>query len=218
MLNNYLQTKGKGRNLDAQTLHLLFAANRWESANEIYKSLLSGQDVVLDRYAFSGIAYSVAKGLDAGWCQGWEKFLPAPDVVFFLDIEPSVAAQRPGYGQERYERIEFQSRVRDAFHELLQGASREASSRGLPGTWQEPSPLCRCVYPCALNAHCAPEMIRARTVHALRQGFSSSGPSSLPVHLPRLKRSTLTPSCPNPLWLATPLLVQDRTGCSKVSR
>ena len=168
MLNNYLQTKDKGADLDAKTLHLLFAANRWESANEIYKRLLSGQDIVLDRYAFSGIAYSVAKGLDAGWCQEWEKFLPAPDVVFFLDIEPSVAAQRPGYGQERYERIEFQSRVREAFHELLQGASREAASRGLPATWQERCPLCAVVC-LPMNARLAPEMMTARTVHGLHQ-------------------------------------------------
>jgi dTMP kinase len=58
MLDNYLRAKGKGGVLDAETLHILFAANRWESAVEMYQRLLAGQDVVLDRYAYSGIAYS----------------------------------------------------------------------------------------------------------------------------------------------------------------
>ena len=31
MLDNYLRAKGKGWELNAQTLHLLFAANRWYS-------------------------------------------------------------------------------------------------------------------------------------------------------------------------------------------
>lgn len=135
MLDNYLRAKGKGWDLDAQTLHVLFAANRWESADEIYQRLLSGADVVLDRYAFSGIAYSVAKGLDAEWCRAWEQGLPAPDLVFLLDILPEVAAQRPGYGEERYERIEFQTSVRNAFVALQQAACDDAAARAQPEPW-----------------------------------------------------------------------------------
>ena len=136
MLNNYLRAKGSGWDLDAETLHILFAANRWESALDIVERLNSGQDVILDRYAFSGIAYSVAKGLDSDWCHTWEAGLPAPDLVFFLDVPPEAAARRPGYGQERYERIEFQTRVRDAFSALRRPAEAKeqtaaAHTRGL---------------------------------------------------------------------------------------
>lgn len=41
--------------------------------------------------------------------------MPAPDLVIQLDIDPALAAQRAGYGDERYERLEFQSRVRKGF-------------------------------------------------------------------------------------------------------
>jgi len=135
MLDNYLRAKGRGWDLDAQTLHVLFAANRWESADEIYRRLMSGADVVLDRYSFSGIAYSVAKSLDADWCRAWEQGLLAPDLVFLLDILPEVAAQRPGYGQERYERIEFQTKVRSAFVALQKSASEDAAARAQPEPW-----------------------------------------------------------------------------------
>jgi len=138
MLDNYLRAKGNGWDLDAHTLHLLFAANRWESAEEIFRCIMSGWDVVLDRYSFSGIAYSAANGLDAEWCSSWEEGLPAPDVVFLLDIPPEDAARRPGYGQERYERIELQTRVRDAFialrHVAAANAAGAASAR--PDPWQ----------------------------------------------------------------------------------
>lgn len=33
---------------------------------------------------------SVAKGLEGGWCRQWEQGLPAPDVIFLLDILPEV--------------------------------------------------------------------------------------------------------------------------------
>ena len=38
-------------------------------------------------------------GLTSSRCFSWEVGLPAPDVVFLLDIDPSAAAQRPGYGK-----------------------------------------------------------------------------------------------------------------------
>lgn len=47
--------------LDDRAIHLLFAANRWECAASIERDLAAGIDVVADRYAFSGIAFSAAK-------------------------------------------------------------------------------------------------------------------------------------------------------------
>ncbi|EKX33981.1 hypothetical protein GUITHDRAFT_43854, partial [Guillardia theta CCMP2712] len=113
--------------LDIHLVHLLFSANRWEAAAEILRSLREGRHVVVDRYSFSGLAYSIAQGLGRDWCFSWEVGLPAPDVVFLLDIDPSAAAQRPGYGKERYEKVELQQRVRNAFLEEAEkgkGASR----------------------------------------------------------------------------------------------
>jgi thymidylate kinase len=39
---------------------------------------------ICDRYAFSGVAFSSAKGLDLDWCMSCDRGLPAPDAVIFL--------------------------------------------------------------------------------------------------------------------------------------
>ncbi len=64
--------------------HLLFAVNRWELKKEIEDRINTGQNVILDRYSYSGIAYSHAKGLDYNWCRNTEIGLPEPDTVFYL--------------------------------------------------------------------------------------------------------------------------------------
>ena len=71
--------------------------------------------VLADRYAFSGIAFSHAKGLPYTWCRAPDISLPAPDLTLFLDISPEKARERGGYGQERYEKEELQKRVREVF-------------------------------------------------------------------------------------------------------
>ena len=43
--------------LDDHVIHLLFSANRWEMLSELRKNLESGTHVVVDRYAFSGVAF-----------------------------------------------------------------------------------------------------------------------------------------------------------------
>jgi dTMP kinase len=50
------------------------------------------------------------------WCRAPDVSLPAPDLTLFLDISPEQAAkQREGYGEERYEKLEMQARVREIF-------------------------------------------------------------------------------------------------------
>lgn len=36
-------------------------------------------------------------------------------MTIFLDLDPSTAAARGGYGEERYEKLELQLKVREAF-------------------------------------------------------------------------------------------------------
>lgn len=45
--------------------------------------------------------------------------LPKPDLCIFLDLSPSDAAARRGFGSERYETSEMQKSVRALFLELL---------------------------------------------------------------------------------------------------
>lgn len=76
--------------------------------------------VVCDRYAFSGVAFSAAKGLDRKWCMGPDIGLPAPDLVVYLDIDAREAAKRGGgtFGSEIYEKIAFQNVVKGEFEML----------------------------------------------------------------------------------------------------
>jgi len=96
-------------------VHQLFSANRWEVATSIVSTLNSGTSVVCDRYAFSGVAYSAAKGLDLTWCQKPDVGLPLPDGVFFLHVDESVGASRQNFGDERYENTDMQAQVRQEF-------------------------------------------------------------------------------------------------------
>ena len=54
--------------------------------------------------------------------QAPDRGLPAPDAVLLLTLAPEVAAQRGEYGEERYERLDFQRAVRD----VAQGMPRVA--------------------------------------------------------------------------------------------
>ena len=59
--------------------------------------LRNGTHLVVDRYSYSGVAYSAAKGrthLAWQWCAGMEQGLLAPDAVFFLHIDAATAQQR----------------------------------------------------------------------------------------------------------------------------
>jgi dTMP kinase len=87
-----------------------------KSSADISKPTMA--QLLVDRYSFSGVAYSGAKGLDREWCLTFEEGLPAPDMVIFLDIDPRVAALRDEYGGERFEKVEFQGLVRSGFQQL----------------------------------------------------------------------------------------------------
>ena len=78
---------------------MLFSANRWEKMKFISEKLESGCNIVCDRYWYSGVAYSHAKGLDLDWCIAPDQGLIAPDLVLFFRGDPEKLAQRGGYGK-----------------------------------------------------------------------------------------------------------------------
>ncbi|GLE03792.1 hypothetical protein PINS_up012694 [Pythium insidiosum] len=117
-INAYLTTATA---MDDRAIHLLFAANRWEAASKIEELLTSGVNVVMDRYSFSGVAFSAAKpGLSLDWCWQPEIGLPRPDTVIFLDIPVEKAAKRADFGQERYETTAFQQRVYQNVYAIME--------------------------------------------------------------------------------------------------
>lgn len=119
MINSYLQGTS---DISDQAIHLLFSANRWEAVNGIIQDLKSGCTIVVDRYSLSGAVYTTAKDdplLSLEWCWNPEIGLPQPDLVLFLDISTEDAAKRGGYGEERYEKVEMQTKVRSLFKSLF---------------------------------------------------------------------------------------------------
>ncbi|SCW00770.1 LAFE_0C11606g1_1 [Lachancea fermentati] len=109
--------------LPDQAIHLLFSANRWEVAEKLKLKLLAGTHVVLDRYVYSGVAYSAAKhteGMDLEWCLQPDKGLLKPDLTIFFVNESKDTTSRDGFGDERYETSAFQDQVREKFFEIFE--------------------------------------------------------------------------------------------------
>ncbi len=113
LINSYLTSSSSNNNLDDRTIHLLFSANRWEVSSTLVQHLANGKNVICDRYAYSGVAFSSAKTLEdrssnggggsasedltIDWCKNPDIGLPAPDTVIFLDLSQDEAEKRGGY-------------------------------------------------------------------------------------------------------------------------
>ena len=104
------------REYAADTLQLLYVANRYEHRGMIETLLAQGAVVICDRYLASSIAYGEAQGLDPAWLEEIQRFLPRPDLTVVLDIAPDTAVQRKATNRDRYERdLALLSRVRDSY-------------------------------------------------------------------------------------------------------
>ncbi|EEB09452.1 thymidylate kinase Tmp1 [Schizosaccharomyces japonicus yFS275] len=121
-IDAYLKNKNK---LPDEAIHLLFSANRWELASTIEAALADGVHCIVDRYSFSGVAFSAAKGMDWDWCKQPERGLPSPDIVLFFQVDPNIASKRAGFGNERYELPVFQRTVAEKYALLRQEFVKE---------------------------------------------------------------------------------------------
>ncbi|KAL6927355.1 hypothetical protein ACO0SA_003653 [Hanseniaspora valbyensis] len=121
IINSYLsQQNYDGKTLSDQSIHLLFSSNRWELQEEIKQNLLDGKNIILDRYVYSGVAYSLAKGIevmDYEWCFGCDRGLVKPDLTIFLINNGN--ADNDGFGDEIYEKKEIQAKVRQVFETIF---------------------------------------------------------------------------------------------------
>ncbi len=104
LINEYLQSSVQ---TDDRAIHLLFSANRWEAAPKLVDTLTGGTNIICDRYAYSGAAFTSAKraedrssmsggALTLDWCMSPDVGLPAPDAVIFLDLDQEQAESRGG--------------------------------------------------------------------------------------------------------------------------
>ncbi|XP_059923275.1 thymidylate kinase [Gadus macrocephalus] len=121
LISSYLENKS---DLEDHTVHLLFSANRWELVPLMKKKLEEGTTLIIDRYAFSGVAFTSAKpDFSIEWCKAPDVGLPKPDLVLYLQLSPAAAAQRGEFGTERYETSSFQQRVEGRFEQLMDESS-----------------------------------------------------------------------------------------------
>ena len=114
IINEYLsKNKEVGSKIDTDTLHMLFASNRYEKKEFIIKIMSDKpyEYILCDRYIYSGIAYSYATGCDYDFCKTIDSFLPIPDTLFYLDLDPSISLKRGEKGNEIYENTTFQNKV-----------------------------------------------------------------------------------------------------------
>ena len=112
------------RDYPADTMQLLYVANRYEHRGAIEALLNAGAVIVCDRYRASSVAYGEAQGLDAAWLEDIQRFLPQPDLTIVLDIAPETAVQRKAAGRDRYESdLALLSRVRDSYRRQSEQAN-----------------------------------------------------------------------------------------------
>ncbi|CAF2671930.1 unnamed protein product [Rotaria sp. Silwood2] len=124
LIDNYLQRKIE---LNDHTIHLLFSANRWECIDTMRTKLLQGYTLIVDRYAYSGVAFTQAKGLDKNWCQSCDIGLLKPDLVIYFHRNKQ--SNLLSYtGDERYEIKSFQDKVEFCFEQLRLSSSSSSSS------------------------------------------------------------------------------------------
>lgn len=89
--------------LNAFVFQALQLTNRMEHATRISRLLAQGADVVADRYWPSGWAYGQADGLDGGWLERIQGYLPQPDLYLLLDVDPAHSVERRPDRRDRYE-------------------------------------------------------------------------------------------------------------------
>jgi dTMP kinase len=116
----------------AEELTQLFTEDRKEHVDMlIIPALDSGKTVICDRFYYSTIAYQSVQGVDEGWISELNSFVPEPDIVILLEIDPEEADTRiSGREREVFEYIDFQRKVQAKLLEMASGASERLSVPG----------------------------------------------------------------------------------------
>ena len=105
--------------LDLHSVHLLYAANKWELARELTHRIERGEVVIVNRYSPSNLAYGVAHDLHSAWLNSLEEGLPKPDVVLVLDVSPRTSFIRKSRERDLHEGdLAYLRRVRRVYLRL----------------------------------------------------------------------------------------------------
>jgi dTMP kinase len=110
--------------LRAATLAYLFAADREEhlrGSDGVEARLGKGQRVLCDRYLYSSVAYQ-SIGADPSLPVLLNSGFPMPEAVYFLDIDPALAADRIAgrASKDVFETIPFMERVAARYRAVIE--------------------------------------------------------------------------------------------------
>ena len=107
------------RGFDLHTVHLLYAANKYEKAPVIRTAIQRRHFVIINRYTPSNLAYGLAHNLPLTWLHSLEDDLPKPDVVVLLDVSPGISFNRKERGRDVHEgNVKYLRAVRRAYLRL----------------------------------------------------------------------------------------------------
>src|SRR5262245_2463720 len=103
-----------GQSIAQSTFGLLFAADRMDHLQrEVEPQLAAGAIVVSDRWYHSSLAYQ-GTGADRDWIANLNARARRPDLTIFLEVRPTIAAQRriaAGRVEELFEDLRMQEEV-----------------------------------------------------------------------------------------------------------
>lgn len=104
--------------LNPEAAHLLYCANIWQEQKRIKQLLNAGHHVIIDRYLFSGIAYSVGYNkINLNWaCQTFNGII-MPDLIFYMESNEQERVKRK-YNKTRFETIEIQRQVEKIYKQI----------------------------------------------------------------------------------------------------
>lgn len=98
------------------SLHMLFAANKYEFLNQIVEDLKT-KHVIVDRYIYSGIVYAAADSLDLNFYKYINEYkMPIPDIVIYIDTDLNYIYNR--YDTLKFDNIDFQRKLDDLYFKI----------------------------------------------------------------------------------------------------
>lgn len=127
------QADGKLGVVDERVMALLFAADRLHHLNaQIEPRLARGEEVILDRYTLSSLAYQGAS-ISHEFIHAANRFARPPDLTLFLYVPASVALERVrlrGARPERYETAQQLQMIEREYDRLVGTLSSVVSIDG----------------------------------------------------------------------------------------
>jgi dTMP kinase len=128
------QADGKLGVMDERGMALLFAADRLDHlASQIEPRLARGEDVILDRYTLSSLAYQGAS-VSHEFIHAANRFARKPDLTLFLYVPASVALERVRSRGAKLERYETAAQLQAIEREYSRLVGTLASVVSIDGT------------------------------------------------------------------------------------